>query len=90
MVGIPQTQFPQSVNTTREPGVLERLDNIVGGVRTLHDKLESLGVRLAGHPQQDGAAKAGPSLPGIGGSLTMAEACLRECHHLVDSLHQAF
>ena len=89
MHGAPHAQFPQTVNASREPGVLERLDNIVGSTRALQDKLESFGVRLAGNPSESGKGGA-PPLPGIGGALTMAEGCLRECHMLVDAIHKAF
>jgi hypothetical protein len=73
----------------RELGVLERVDGISAGLSDLHEKLRHFGGRLAGDAPSNESA-ASPIAPGIAGTLSMAEARLRDCHQIVDALHKAF
>jgi len=73
----------------RELGVLARVDGINAGLHDLHEKLQSFGSKLAGEGQKDNAPGR-PMSAGIAGTLSAAETWLRDCHQIVDALHQAF
>jgi hypothetical protein len=73
----------------RELGVLARVEGISSGLYELQQKLTNFADKLAGQGLKDTASGQPPS-PGITGTLSAAEARLRECHQLVDVLHKAF
>jgi hypothetical protein len=92
MNGLNQYPGPTTVmagQAARDPGVLARVDGINASLHDLHEKLSSFGSKLAGEAQKDGAAGR-PMSQGIAGTLSAAETWLRQCHQIVDALHQAF
>jgi hypothetical protein len=88
--GLAGTTNPAGLNKLREIGICDRVQGLNSGLRELNGRLCSFLSRLNGVPMPDMNGAQPTPAGGLVGSLSEAEAILRECFNVIGALDEKF